>query len=49
MKRYLAGRRVVDVQGPSGSAMSAIGTDRAIFQEYSEIGIGGIRAGKAIP
>jgi uncharacterized linocin/CFP29 family protein len=25
-KRYLAGRRVVDVQGPAGSALSAIGT-----------------------
>jgi uncharacterized linocin/CFP29 family protein len=26
IKRYLAGRRVVDVQGPSGAAFSAIGT-----------------------
>jgi uncharacterized linocin/CFP29 family protein len=26
IKRYLAGRRVVDVQGPSGNAFSAIGT-----------------------
>ena len=26
IKRYLAGRRVVDVQGPAGSALSAIGT-----------------------
>ena len=26
IKRYLAGRRVVDVQGPSGVAVSAIGT-----------------------
>src|SRR5271156_6794195 len=26
VKRYLAGRRVVDVQGPSGVALSAIGT-----------------------
>ena len=26
IKRYLAGRRVVDVQGPSGVATSAIGT-----------------------
>src|SRR6202795_4894317 len=26
IKRYLAGRRVVDVQGPSGVAISAIGT-----------------------
>jgi uncharacterized linocin/CFP29 family protein len=26
IKRYLAGRRVVDVQGPSGLALSAIGT-----------------------
>ena len=25
-KRYLAGRRVVDVQGPSGTALSAVGT-----------------------
>ena len=26
IKRYLAGRRVVDVQGPGGIALSAIGT-----------------------
>jgi uncharacterized linocin/CFP29 family protein len=26
LKRYLAGRRVVDVQGPSGVALSAVGT-----------------------
>jgi uncharacterized linocin/CFP29 family protein len=26
LKRYLAGRRVVDVQGPSGSMLSAVGT-----------------------
>src|SRR5262245_11074236 len=26
LKRYLAGRRVVDVQGPSGVTLSAIGT-----------------------
>jgi uncharacterized linocin/CFP29 family protein len=26
IKRYLAGRRVVDVQGPTGSAFSAVGT-----------------------
>ena len=26
LKRYLAGRRVVDVQGPDGVALSAIGT-----------------------
>jgi uncharacterized linocin/CFP29 family protein len=26
LKRYLAGRRVVDVRGPSGSALSAVGT-----------------------
>jgi len=26
LKRYLAGRRVVDVQGPSGSALAAVGT-----------------------
>src|ERR1700691_2140864 len=26
-KRYLAGRRVVDVHGPAGSALSAVGTD----------------------
>src|SRR5215469_3258312 len=25
-KRYLAGRRVVDVHGPAGSALSAVGT-----------------------
>jgi uncharacterized linocin/CFP29 family protein len=26
LKRYLAGRRVVDLQGPSGAALSAVGT-----------------------
>ena len=26
LKRYLAGRRVVDVQGPAGTGLSAIGT-----------------------
>src|SRR5207244_2398581 len=26
LKRYLAGRRVVDLQGPSGVALSAVGT-----------------------
>jgi uncharacterized linocin/CFP29 family protein len=26
LKRYLAGRRVVDVEGPSGAGLSAIGT-----------------------
>src|SRR5262252_8303854 len=26
LKRYLAGRRVVDLHGPSGSALSAVGT-----------------------
>src|SRR5271170_4928927 len=26
LKRYLAGRRVVDLKGPAGSALSAIGT-----------------------
>jgi len=26
LKRYLAGRRVVDVQGPAGAALSAVGT-----------------------
>ena len=26
LKRYLAGRRVVDVRGPAGSALSAVGT-----------------------
>ena len=25
-KRYLAGRRVVDVRGPAGTALSAVGT-----------------------
>ena len=25
-KRYLAGRRVVDVQGPAGTVLSAVGT-----------------------
>ena len=26
LKRYIAGRRVVDVQGPGGSELSAVGT-----------------------
>ncbi len=26
LKRYLAGRRVVDVQGPGGTGLSAVGT-----------------------
>src|SRR5258708_8463781 len=26
LKRYLAGRRVVDVEGPGGSGLSAVGT-----------------------
>ncbi|HEY2458618.1 MAG TPA: family 1 encapsulin nanocompartment shell protein, partial [Candidatus Acidoferrum sp.] len=26
LKRYLAGRRVVDVQGPAGTTLSAVGT-----------------------
>ena len=26
LKRYLAGRRVVDLQGPSGVGLSAVGT-----------------------
>ncbi len=26
LKRYLAGRRVVDVQGPGGTVLSAVGT-----------------------
>ena len=26
LKRYLAGRRVVDVQGPAGTELSAVGT-----------------------
>ena len=26
LKRYLAGRRVVDVQGPAGTILSAVGT-----------------------
>ena len=26
LKRYLAGRRMVDVEGPSGAGLSAIGT-----------------------
>src|SRR3981189_1664739 len=26
LKRYFAGRRVVDVQGPAGSGLSAVGT-----------------------
>jgi len=26
LKRYLAGRRVVDLKGPAGTALSAVGT-----------------------
>ena len=26
LKRYLAGRRVVDVKGPTGTSLSAVGT-----------------------
>jgi uncharacterized linocin/CFP29 family protein len=38
-KRYLAGRRVVDVQGPAGTALSAVGTGhlRAIKAPNDEI------------
>jgi uncharacterized linocin/CFP29 family protein len=27
LKRYLAGRRVIDVKGPGGTGLSAVGTD----------------------
>src|SRR6204780_5651241 len=30
IKRYLAGRRVVDLQGPAGVALSAVGTGHLI-------------------
>jgi len=58
LKRYLAGRRVVDVHGPGGVGLSAVGTaaqkiayaeDRAIFEGYSAAGIGGIRQGTSNP
>ncbi len=32
LKRYLAGRRVVDLHGPSGVALSAVGTGH--LQQY---------------
>src|SRR5215467_8486524 len=38
-KRYLAGRRVVDVQGPGGVALSAIGTGHLRNIEASGDGI----------
>jgi uncharacterized linocin/CFP29 family protein len=38
-KRYLAGRRVVDVQGPGGVALSAVGTGHLRNIEASEDGI----------
>jgi uncharacterized linocin/CFP29 family protein len=34
IKRYLAGRRVVDLQGPGGTALSAIG-NRPLAQSHS--------------
>jgi uncharacterized linocin/CFP29 family protein len=39
LKRYLAGRRVVDVKGPAGTALSAVGTGhlRAIAAPAKEI------------
>ena len=33
-KRYLAGRRVVDVRGPAGEAFSAVGTGRSCSRRY---------------
>jgi uncharacterized linocin/CFP29 family protein len=30
LKRYLAGRRVIDVQGPAGTALSAVGTGHLV-------------------
>jgi uncharacterized linocin/CFP29 family protein len=41
LKRYLAGRRVVDVHGPDGVALSAIGTGH---QRAIEAPAGGVRA-----
>src|ERR1700691_2005030 len=39
LKRYLAGRRVVDVQGPGGVALSAVGTGHLRNVEASGDGI----------
>src|SRR5580700_5578558 len=51
-KRYLAGRRVVDVRGPAGADLSAVGArhvafaeDSAIFEGYTAADIVGIRQG----
>jgi len=39
LKRYLAGRRVVDVQGPSGTGLSAVGTGHLRTIKAPEDGI----------
>ena len=39
LKRYLAGRRVVDVQGPAGVAFSAVGTGHLRLVEAPGEGI----------
>ena len=45
IKRYLAGRRVVDVQGPGGIALSAIGTGH--LRSVAAPGDGGVHPGAA--
>jgi len=39
IKRHLAGRRVVDVQGPAGAALSAVGTGHIIDIEALQDGV----------
>jgi len=50
-KRHLAGRRLVDVAGPSGLDYSAVGRGRvrAIFEGYAAAGIDGIRKASSNP
>ncbi|MGH9693172.1 MAG: encapsulin, partial [Bryobacteraceae bacterium] len=39
LKRYLAGRRVVDVHGPAGASLSAIGTGHLRTIDASRDGV----------
>src|ERR1700740_2512795 len=48
LKRYLAGRRVVDVRGPSGTALSAVGTGHLRKIDAPEGMLGHQREAKAL-
>jgi uncharacterized linocin/CFP29 family protein len=48
LKRYLAGRRVVDVRGPSGTALSALGTGHLRKIDAPEGMLGHQREAKAL-